>query len=588
MQIELNLLRNSINDERCRIDNAVGAVAGITAASPLASAAKSTFFVVGYRKFVHPTTPKQGPRMHYGSFKEILNKRFTQYFPHEHVDRYPGDPSARGSYSGKVAKGTLTPTGVGTGASTLSPHQYQYLVDDIKVVAGLLAEVDLHCARRTFGGRRSVSDENVEWNQDLAKLGHAIHAVEDYFVHSNYIELALCGWPGGAKYLPDPSFRLDAAYSETPTEIVKKRLRRFDGEDKPNLSPEPNVVTGYFDFVDTFFSLRHVQEGLFGETGGGGGDEAEPWRRLLHMVIQAIHEQTRLQPSVTMAQTRKIANAELLNQAANGKPEPKKAANELLHECPSEIRERFLDAAAQFSVRAPGSVVSLYSAFETLVEFADNLNEPVKWISRLIGPVTSKALTFLTKWLTDRLRRSVDESLGRTRVGSHSLLAKDYAWHDSGREEIDGLYELAKSLAKAVHWYILFTKTRWSRPAPIPAARTFAGDEGVFNTVEVHHYIDWLELLECFLRNPHGAPGPCGTPWWQNIVKHGHTNMQAMMSLVSIAPPPHQYRYVTEADVKQLIAEAAQLNKTSEAFYNSDPAVAEVLATEQSCAPAGR
>jgi hypothetical protein len=590
-QVVLGQFRDSLHAEYCRVDNAASAIAGTTAASPLAEKAKRAFFVLGYRKFVHPASPKAKRRMDYPSFRKIFEQRFTQYFPHEHVDRYPKEPTERGGYSGKVGGGTITPTGTGTGAAKLTPHQYQYLTEDIQVVAGLLAEVDLDWARKTFRGWRSVSDEDVEWNQHLAKLGHAIHAVEDYFVHSNYIELALHAWPAGATYLPNPSLRLDTLYSETPSEIVEKRLRRYDGEELPNLAKERNVVTGYFDFVDTFFSLRHVYEGIFGEKEdkGDDGDEAEGWRRLLHAVVRAIDEQTRLDASVSVEQAKKIARREIVNQAYYGKGERQKAASELLNECPSEIREEFIEVAGQFGVRAPGAAVSLYSAFETINEFTSHLDEPIKWVEGLLKPLLGPSLSGLVvQSISHQIVRIVDSNLGRTRVGSHSLLAKDYAWHVDGLRELDRLYELAKGLAKAVHWYILFALTRWSRAEPIPAARTFAGDASVFNTIEERLYIDWLELLECFLRNPHGVPATPGTPWWQNIVKHGYTNMQAMMSQVSIAPPPHQFRYITEAEVKEFIGDAAAHNKELEEFYNTDPAVISIRTTEQFCAPLGR
>jgi hypothetical protein len=247
-QIHLNRLRNGLNQARCELDEAIAALAGTTAVSPLASAARSAFFVLGYRKFVHPKSPKSPARMHYASFRSIVRNCYTQYFPHEHVDRYPEDPKARGGYSGLIAKGTLTPTGQGTGASALSPHQYQYLVNDIKIVAGLLAEIDLRWARKTFCHRHSVADTDVEWNTDLARLGHAIHAIEDYFVHSNYVELALDQWSEGQAYLPPKPGLLDDIVAESPWEIVQKRLRRLDRKDLPNRDRETLVVTGYFRF----------------------------------------------------------------------------------------------------------------------------------------------------------------------------------------------------------------------------------------------------------------------------------------------------------------------------------------------------
>jgi hypothetical protein len=585
-QLQLNQLRNGLNQTRCGIDEAIATLAGTADASPLASAARSTFFALGYRKFVHPNSPKEPARMHYASFRSIVNSCYTQYFPHEHVDRYPEDPKACGGYTGSVAPGTNTPTGKGTGASSLSPHQYQYLVDDIKIIAGLLAEIDLRWARKTFSHRHAVSDTNVEWNTYLARLGHAIHAVEDYFVHSNYLEHALHGWPGGAAYLPEEPGMLDGIVIETSWEIVKKRLYRFDGKGLPNRSPEPNVVTGYFDSTDTLFSLRHVWEEVFGGE-GGGGDAAEAWRKLLHHVVVTIHEKTRLQRSVTREQAIRIARETLLETASKGDPDVREAATDLVERCPSEVRDEFLNAAAQFCVRAPDSAISLYTALERIHQFIEQLAKPTEWVRKMLGIAVGGVVEFLTRPATNRLRQIIDNHLGRTRVGSHSLLAKDYAWEDEGREDLDRIYNLAKGLAKAIHWYVIHALTRWGRVEPINAARTFAGDAGIYNTLDTRHYIDWLELLECFLRHPHAQPAPPGEPWWQRVVENGYHQMQALMTMVGKNPPPHQYRFVTEAEVETLIADAKALRTQAETRYNSDPAVAEARAMAATCQPAG-
>ena len=249
---ELNQLRNGLNEQRVKADEAINSLAGSGSASPLADAVRSALFVIGYRKFVHPASPSQPARMDYLSFKSIVRGRFTQYFLHEHVDRYPGDPNDRSRYSGRLAPGTNAPTGTGTGAANLSPHQYQYLVDDIKITAGLLADIDLHWARIHFGPLRNIRDQNVDWNTFLAKLGHAVHAVEDYFVHSNYVELALSSWSAGSTYLPSEPSIFSPHVADSSHQIVQLRLRHFDGENLPNSHPEPNVVTGYFDFAHTF------------------------------------------------------------------------------------------------------------------------------------------------------------------------------------------------------------------------------------------------------------------------------------------------------------------------------------------------
>lgn len=574
--LQLNQLRDGLNQLHIEIDEAINRLAGSGSASPLADAVRSAIFVIGYRKFVHPATPAQPARMDYLSFKSIVRGRFTQYFPHEHVDRYPKDPIARDGYSRLVPLGTNTPVGTGTGAASLAPHQYKYLVDDIKITAGLLADIDLHWARLHFGPLRNINDTNVAWNTFLAKLGHAVHAVEDYFVHSNYVELALSSWSAGSTYLPsEPSFFFsnvaDSAY-----EIVQLRLRRFDGENRPNSHPEPNVVTGYFDFVDTFFSLRHVWEELFEPNSDGGNpDPAGPWRALLHATIVAVNERSRLLPSFPRNQAIQLAQEVLEEKASRGDQDVRTAAHELLSAVPAEVRQEFLNAVAQFSFRAPGSTISVYTAFERIHVLEVELSQPVRWVKRMLGvPINA-----FTEWVADgtegRLRQIIDRHIGRTRIGSHSLLAKDYAWNEADREPLDVIYRKAKNLSKALHWYIIHTLTRWARPNPIPVPRNFVESSATRSTVDAHNYIDWLELLECFLRHPHGLPAPPGTPWWQEIITHDYARMEHICTQRYAGPRPHQYVFITEAQVQALIDSATALRSDRETFYNSDPIVAQ-------------
>ncbi len=573
-QLELNQLRDGLNEQRVKADEAINILAGSGSASPLADAVRSALFVIGYRKFVHPDSPSQPARMDYLSFKSIVRGRFTQYFPHEHVDRYPAAPSARARYSGLVAPGTNTPTG--TGATNLSPHQYKYLVDDIKITAGLLADIDLHWARIHFGPLRRISDQDVEWNTFLAKLGHAVHAVEDYFVHSNYVELALSSWSDGNSYLPsEPSF-FSTHVADSSYQIVQLRLRRFDGENLPNSHPEPNVVTGYFDFADTFFSLRHVWEELFEPNPEGANpDPAGPWRALLHATIVDVHERSRMHPSLSRPQAIQLAEEVLVNQASHHNRDVRTAANEVLSAAPAEVRQEFLNAVAQFSIRASGSAISLYTAFERIHTLEVELSQPARWIRRMLAIPTNAVTRWLTRQTEGRLRQIIDRKIGRTRVGCHSLLAKDYAWNEVDREPLDVIYNLAKSLAKALHWYILHTLTRWARPNPIPVPRNFVDTATSHSTIDAHNHIDWLELLECFLRHPHGRPATPGTPWWQEIIAHGHTRMEHICIQRYAGPRPHQYVFVTEAQVQTLIDAATTLRRDRESFYNSDPIVAQ-------------
>lgn len=62
--------------------------------------------------------------------------------------------------------------------------------------------------------------------------------------------------------------------------------------------------------------------------------------------------------------------------------------------------------------------------------------------------------------------------------------------------------------ASAVHWYVISTLTRWTRPKPARVCRApkDASGKSNLNTLDAPLWIDWLELLEFFLRHPTGKP----------------------------------------------------------------------------------
>jgi hypothetical protein len=363
--------------------------------------------------------------------------RFTQYYPHEHMDRYPIEPCARGKFSSKEARETRTPKGRGTGGP-LSPHLYRYLVDDIQIAAGLLAEVDLYWAKRMFTANPAwSSDADLEWNEYLSKLGHALHAVEDYFVHSNFLELALKDWPGGAKYLPQKE---KGPYSSW--DIFQKRLKRFEGENEANENAEPLVVTGYFDFHDTFFSIRHVYEDAFGqEKGKGDPDAAEPWRKLLHNLVKAVQDALPPHAEITKEQARKRAEDILNKKLFDG--ELDLARTELNAE--QEVKDAFLEAIAGLTERSKDAI-SLYDAWASVYLCVRALEAPLEQLKAILDKL-NVPFQDLIKVPQAAIRQRIDARIGRFRVGCHSLMAKDYAWKDPNLVKLDDLYRQAKDLA---------------------------------------------------------------------------------------------------------------------------------------------
>ncbi|MCI0693838.1 hypothetical protein L0337_17755 [candidate division KSB1 bacterium] len=211
--------------------------------------------IVGYFKFVHPKKSGDKPGLSFENYKEIFEQRFTQYYPHEHLDRPPILPFTNPIlWSSEVSSKKRNSFAI----RSKSPDLYSYLRDDIEMVAATLAELDKDWAKQTFDEGTRINDDDLEWNLNLAKLGFALHAVEDFFAHSNFTELAVHRFKG--EFLPKDYQILDS-------QTFKRRLKRYipaSFEQWENYPDEHDVVTGYFDDIDTIIGIAHVLEEIVG------------------------------------------------------------------------------------------------------------------------------------------------------------------------------------------------------------------------------------------------------------------------------------------------------------------------------------
>jgi hypothetical protein len=515
-------------------------------------------------------------RVKFHVYRHVFNTRFTQYYPHEHLDRWPGELDLAGRYPAELAGGTRTLPGPGTGCSKLSPHMYTYLRDDIEMAAGLLADTDLWC-QKALGTKALPASEKDEdlWGEQLARLGHALHACEDFFAHSNYIEHAIDRLPRPltGSTVDDLGFDSTQTGKYDPWVLVQKRLTRLTGsrddkewvpgekwmnpasalDDKGTSYFERDLVTGTFDFTDTLHSLHHVAESLFGEKGldkvekarddQEKVDQGEEFSLLLGVMCPKVIANLRAKGDQDVDASKAAKEAErVLNslQCSKCHEDPKvvRAANRMNsvpHEA-DEIRDDFFSCIGEFCVYAPGKAApyELMARFMSLVSdmldiniflqkamlslIPDGLKEP---LSKALKPL-SKALK---ERISDPLQLKIDGSLDRFRIGSHSLLAKDYAW---GQPALDELYNRSKATAKGVHWYVVKTLVRWSdKPIIVASRNEHDGKRKAGATVDKYPWIDWHELVEFFLRHPHGSPlsryveSDCATWWWYPVIAMG-------------------------------------------------------------------
>ena len=495
--------------------------------SRLAVFFRSAFLVRGYYKFVHPNAPGQQPRMNFECFMRVFGRptdtrgasgtspatdrpgAYTQYYPHEHLDRpeilsppcLPQDPPV-------FAPGVQTPTHPmrlefgkqpGTRSShrkeRLDPDLYSYLRDQIEMTAGLLAEVDLAFERVQLEGPR---DDDPEWYLTLAKLGHALHQVEDFFAHSNWTELA-------AKRLGN-EFLSRAFPPRLGPELVDRAYTTYQKRLKRHLTVAPRswlqhpeetwVVTGYFDIHDTLISLLHIAEELW------GGDVPDPYAEAFD-AVQTVKE-TVQHPRTVEYEVQKAMRETLefltdpksaiedpdndIAQKLRDKYEPdlnklrrpgvsravaEQVAREVppLQGAPPEVRDAFFNVIVEGSRAYTIGRLSL-TIYQTINQITEFIKNPLGWLIDWLPDYLKEKLQDALKYYA---KERVYDLLGADRIGCHSLLAKDHKHAP--------LYEQQKECATAVHWYIVNTLLR--RPS---------GKSG--------NYVDWLELLEYFLRNP--------------------------------------------------------------------------------------
>jgi hypothetical protein len=234
------------------------------------------------------------------------------YYPHQHMDRWPLDKTEYKTEALRSQTRKHQPA--------RDPGIYPYMRDYLEYIAGHLADLDMHWAEPTFNpsARKplrptsSNPEELKKWRKEndlrLAQLGHALHAAEDFFAHSTFIEHAvrLTDQREGKHYLSlFPGKLIGEESLEHAREFVEKfksglggpvdqvaalledkdytrfqrRLLKFDYADYkggagPKLRAEPrpedrakaedpNVVTGYYDWRDTLISLTELGEEAF-------------------------------------------------------------------------------------------------------------------------------------------------------------------------------------------------------------------------------------------------------------------------------------------------------------------------------------
>lgn len=491
--------------------------------------AQNSFFLKGFFKFVYPdsgpikTTPL---KMDMEVYCTIFDEFYTRYWPHDHMDRSvpPLDQPNDLNLDSRVSPGPQS-----TGPAW--PDLYAYLREYIKVISGELTEIDVTWASDYCRRARPFHklDEDIGFNRGLARLGKALHGVEDFFAHSNYIEHAARVM--GAAYIPDD-------YQYDNYRFLKRLKRLRANEPQANWQDIPDddfIVTGYFDFQDTLVSLLHILEDrIMGWAGLEPKDVTRQVRQLVDYFIspeyadrvitntadQVVHDALEL---ISTPERARADEDNLFRQAldlafdlADGQDFVNKVTsirNDLAAE-PIRTADLTLviarlplfrqlteltgnDPNAKLKPAHMARIVYALAYFlrymgikETTPGLPKSLWELIRGIAKLYVLPVQTTKDWLKKKAFDQLKNygaffakeQFYDYLAADRIGCHSLLGKDH-----GEE---WLYKPMENCATAVHQYVVKTMLRW---LAAPYNNRDLDDQ---------HWVDWLELLEYFLRHP--------------------------------------------------------------------------------------
>ncbi|MCA9299537.1 MAG: hypothetical protein KDA28_10750, partial [Phycisphaerales bacterium] len=131
------------------------------------------------------------------------------------------------------------------------------------------------------------------------------------------------------------------------------------------------------------------------------------------------------------------------------------------------------------------------------------------------------------------------------------------------------------NIAKSVHWYVVKCLVRHTDGQRVPSSRGDAQQDNV-NTVGSNVWIDWIELVETFLRHPKGGnPNrripPAPEQWWYPVFDQlafqrfpGYNGNQR-----SRQPDlPHEMIFITRTQLDEQIRTASQMRSRAERDYN--------------------
>ena len=266
------------------LDELLGAPADIESSAALARYLEHLVRLAASLQFTHEPD-KDGEVIPEREMRRIFERNFTRYYPHEHLD-FPPWPWADVSPEREADPGS---------------HLLTTLVEQFVYVIESLADVQ----RNWTLSLADEKDTNFRHNV-LADLGHTIHAIEDFFFHTDVLELEQL-WRSfrtfqGDLEKPQPfwgdkqktmdfwkswfvSHALDEVSAEIPAELLVRASRKYYRRIQ-----DPEKEKSGLSTTGSTEAYTHVSTGGFGE------------RDIFHTIygaLLALGENEKLQKALT-------------------------------------------------------------------------------------------------------------------------------------------------------------------------------------------------------------------------------------------------------------------------------------------------
>jgi hypothetical protein len=488
--------------------------------------------VVGYLKFARPESNAARQTVEYDSYARIFDELCRQYFPHDHADRplcsLSYGPTCEAIWEDHHAhqRDRLYASAPGRGGDR---HMYEYLIDDRRILAARLAEIDRDWASRDLPAEAQM--DTAERDLWLARLGHLLHCAEDFFAHSTFVEQAVpaaLGPEGLVAALRGRSARRvgEPVVAQLASYKVSRRLQRYS----PDLyeagsgtgEREDRLATGYFDGWDTLNSFLHFAEELIRPA--LLAFETRPRRSALENVIRellAAYAEETVTDVLDLFKLRPYEAAGSwevkVHQALDGlldyaqkatsrddavnfdKVRSHACADPVLKHLPeSLLRDYLVPAVLALTETVWKTKVrwTVYKAVKAVSEFGES---PIRYLLKpltddahrtllrayigIIGELVAKDLLVKLNYI---LLTELQDLFRADRVGCHSLLAKD--------QPIEPLFDEMFRCARHVDWFVVDTLCRWSNQA------------WVRDTDEQRRWVRWDDLLAFYLASPLDIP----------------------------------------------------------------------------------